>query len=135
MNNYTIGIKEIDESIGGIKKGSNILLMGPPMSGKEAISYHMIHDSASTDENAIVVVTTREPADQIVESFNKIDPSLLLSRLGIVDCVSKKIDGTSVETEQIKLVSGPEDLTAIGVKISQFFEDFSLNKGVFGKRT
>jgi archaellum biogenesis ATPase FlaH len=130
MNNYTIGIKEIDDMTGGIKKGSNILLIGPPMSGKEAISNHIIHKNALIDENAIIVVTTCEPAFQIVERFKKIEPDLLLSRVGFVDCVSKKIGGASVETEQIKLVSGPEDLTAIGIKISQFLEDFFLKKKI-----
>jgi hypothetical protein len=31
-----------------------------------------------------------------------------------------------VENSNIKLVNGPEDLTAIGVKIGQFFEEFYL---------
>ena len=34
MKEYTIGIKELDDAIGGIKKGANIMLIGPPMSGK-----------------------------------------------------------------------------------------------------
>jgi ABC-type uncharacterized transport system YnjBCD ATPase subunit len=37
MNDYALGIKELDNAIGGIKKGSNIMLIGPPMSGKELI--------------------------------------------------------------------------------------------------
>ncbi len=37
MSDYTLGIKELDNAIGGIRKGSNIMLIGPSMSGREAI--------------------------------------------------------------------------------------------------
>ncbi len=37
MSDYTFGIKELDNATMGIKKGSNIMLIGPSMSGKEAI--------------------------------------------------------------------------------------------------
>ncbi len=129
MDNYTIGIEEIDDRIGGIKKGSNILLIGPPMSGKESISNHIIHDNASKNENALMVVTTCEPAIQMIERFKELDPTLL-SRVGFVDCVLAKCGVAAVENNNIKLVNGPEDLTAIGVKISQFFEDFYLRKKI-----
>lgn len=130
MDDYTIGIKEIDDKIGGIKKGSNILLIGPPMSGKESISNHIIHDNESQNENALMVVTTCEPAIHMIERFKEIEPNLLLSRVGFVDCVSIKCGVTAVENNNIRLVNGPEDLTAIGVKISQFFEDFYMKKKI-----
>jgi hypothetical protein len=53
----------------------------------------------------------------MIERFKKLEPNLLLSRVGFVDCVSKKYGSTAVENENIKLVSGPEDLTAIGINI------------------
>jgi archaellum biogenesis ATPase FlaH len=130
MEDYTIGIKEIDDQVGGIKKGSNILLIGPSMSGKESISNHIIHDNASQNENALMVVTTCEPAIQMIERFKELEPNLLLSRVGFVDCVSIKCGVTAVENNNIRLVNGPEDLTAIGVKISQFFEDFYMKKKI-----
>ncbi len=130
MNDYTIGIKEIDDTIGGIKKGSNILLIGPPMSGKASISNHIIHDNASKNENAVLVVTTCEPGIQILESIKKREPDLSLSRVGLVDCISIKYGSIAVENENIKFVNGPEDLTGIGVKISQFLEDFFMKKKI-----
>jgi len=51
MNDYTLGIKEIDDQIGGIRKGSNILLIRPSMSGKEHISNHIIHDNTVKNDN------------------------------------------------------------------------------------
>ncbi|MFZ3168499.1 MAG: PAS domain-containing protein [Candidatus Methanoperedens sp.] len=127
--NYTFGIKEID-MIGGIQQGSNILLNGPSMSGTDNILYHIIRENISKNETAALIVTTRESAIQILEKLKKLDPNLVLSNVGIVDCISKKHGNTAVENENIKLVSGPEDLTAIGVKISQFFEEFLIMKKI-----
>jgi KaiC/GvpD/RAD55 family RecA-like ATPase len=129
-NDYTTGIKEIDDTIGGIKNGSNILLIGPAMSGKETISNHIIHDNESKNENAVLVVTTCEPGIKILERIKKREPNLSLSRMGLVDCVSIKYGSRAVENENIKFVNGPEDLTAIGVKISQFLEDFFMKKKI-----
>ena len=47
-----------------------------------------------------------------------------------MDCVSKMLGGEAFETENIKIVSNPIDLTGIGVKISQFFEDFFMKKNI-----
>jgi hypothetical protein len=51
-----------------------------------------------------------------------------MSRIGIVDCVSKTLGGTAIENANIKIASSPVDLTGIGVKISQFLEEFFMKK-------
>jgi KaiC/GvpD/RAD55 family RecA-like ATPase len=60
MGDYTLGIKELDNAINGIRKGSNILLIGPPMSQNEIILYNIIYHGAAVNENAVVIVTTQE---------------------------------------------------------------------------
>ena len=129
MSDYTLGIKELDDAIGGINKGSNIMLIGPPMSGKEAILNHIMYH-ASKHENAVITVTTREPAGHILEWFQENKLTLPLSKIGIVDCVTKTLGGTALENEHIKIASSPVDLTGIGVKISQFFEEFFMKKNI-----
>jgi PAS domain S-box-containing protein len=130
MNDYFLGIKELDDAIGEIRKGSNLLLMGPSMAGKEAILNHIISYGATEKDNAVMMVTTREPAIQILDYLKDKTPNLPLSNVGIVDCVSKMFDNTAVETKNIKIVNSPVDLTGIGVKISQFFEDFYIKKNI-----
>lgn len=130
MSDYTLGIKELDNLIGGIKKGSNIMLIGPPMSRKELILYHIMCHGASKNENAVIMVTTREPAKYVLEWFEENQLNLPLSRIGIVDCVTKTLSDVQVENEIIKIASSPMDLTGIGVKISQFFEDFFMKKNI-----
>jgi KaiC/GvpD/RAD55 family RecA-like ATPase len=128
MSDYTTGIKELDDAIGGIKKGSNIMLIGPPMSGKEAILNHIMYHGAVNNENAVITVTTRESAIHILDWFKEHKLDLPMERIGIIDCVSKTLGGPAVENESIKIASSPVDLTGIGVKISQFFEEFFMKK-------
>lgn len=130
MSDYTLGIKELDAAIGGIKKGSNIMLIGPPMSGKEVILYYIMYYGAAKNENAVITVTTRESATNILEWFKDHKLTLPLSRVGIVDCVTKTLGGAAVENENIKIASSPVDLTGIGVKISQFFEEYYMKKNI-----
>jgi len=130
MADYTLGIKELDDAIGGIRNGSNIMLFGPPMSQKEIILYNIMYHGAVINENAVITVTTHESATQILEWFKENKMVLPLSRIGIIDCITKSIGGTAFETENIKFASSPMDLTGIGVRISQFFEDFLMKKKI-----
>ncbi len=130
MSDYKLGIKELDEFIGGIKKGSNIMLIGPPMSGKEVVLYNIMYHGVSEDENAVTMVTTREPATYVLEWFEENKLKLPLSRVGIIDCVTKNLSDEQAESEIIKIASSPVDLTGIGVKISQFFEEFFMKKNI-----
>ncbi len=128
MSDYTIGIKELDEYVGGIKKGSNIMFIGPPMSGKKTILNHIMYYGAAKNENAIITVTTRESATRILEWFKENQLALPMTRIGIVDCITKTLGGDAVDSENIKIASSPIDLTGIGIKISQFFEKFFMRK-------
>ena len=67
LNDYFLGIKELDDAIGEIKKGSNLLLIGPSLTGKEAILNQIISYGATEKDNAVMMVTTREPAIQILD--------------------------------------------------------------------
>jgi KaiC/GvpD/RAD55 family RecA-like ATPase len=130
MSDYTFGIKELDNAIKGIRKGSNIMLIGPPMSRKEYVLYYIMYYGSTKNDNAVITVTTRESADQILGWFKENKLALPLSRIGIVDCISKTTEGSETETEYIKMAINPMDLTGIGVKISQFFEHFSMEKNI-----
>jgi len=124
MSEYTLGIKELDNAIGSIKKGSNILLIGPSMSKKEDILHHITYYGSAKNENGIITVITRESATHVLDWFTNNGLTLPLSRIGIVDCVTKMNGGIVIENENIKTANSPADLTGIGVRISQFFEEF-----------
>jgi KaiC/GvpD/RAD55 family RecA-like ATPase len=130
MSDYTLGIKELDNAVGGIKKGSNIMLIGPPMSQKDVILHNIMYHGTEINENAVITITTHESATHIIEWFKENKLVLPMSRIGIIDCITKSIGGTISETENIKTASSPVDLTGMGVRISQFFEDFLIKKNI-----
>jgi len=130
QSDYTLGIKELDNAIGGIRKGSNIMLIGPPMSQKEVILNYIMYHGTAINDNAVIAVTTREPATDILEWFKDNKIVLPLPRIGIIDCITKSVGGVALETENIKFASSPQDLTGIGVRISQFIEDFHMKKKI-----
>jgi len=130
MSDYTLGIKELDNAIGGIKKGSNVMLIGPHLSGKEAILHQILYHGAVENENAIITLTTGKSANHILEGFNEYNKTLPLSRIAIVDCVTRSSGFAEIDNENIKFVGSPVDLTGIGVRISQFFEKFFERKNI-----
>ncbi len=125
------GISDMDKFLGGgIKRGSNIIFIGPPMSGKEVILNQIMYHAAARNDNAVITVNTYEPGNRILEWFNENELVLPESRIGIVDCITKMIGREANYDETIKIVNSPVDLTDIGVKISQFFEIFSIRKNI-----
>ena len=128
MSDYTLGIKELDDAIVGIRKGTNIMLIGPPMSQKDDIMYNIMYHGTAVNENAVIAVTTLGSATYIMEWFKENKLALPMSIVGIIDCITESTGVSASETESIKIVSSPADLTGIGVRISQFFEDFLIKK-------
>ncbi len=121
------GIVELDQLMnGGIRKGSNIMLIGPPMSGKKVILNHIMYHGAAKNESAVISVNTHEPAILTLEWFRDNKLALPASRIGIVDCISKMMGGEADENEIIKIAESPVDLTRIGIKIGQLFEKFFM---------
>lgn len=130
MNDYSLGIKELDNAIEGIKSGSNILLIGPPLCGKELILYNIMYHGAAINENSIINVTTRETSAHILAWFKENKLNLPLDRIGIIDCVTKTPSDEVVMNENIKIASSSGGLMGIGLKISQFFDEFLIKKKI-----
>lgn len=81
-------------------------------------------------ENSAIIVSTREPGERVFGWFSQHNPDIPMSHVGIVDCVTKTLGMGTHDTENIKRASSPVDLTGIGVKISQFFEEFLMKKSM-----
>ncbi|MFQ6057211.1 MAG: RAD55 family ATPase [Methanosarcinales archaeon] len=126
---YKLGIKEIDEIISEITSGTNIMLIGPPMSGKDSIINNIVY-SGLLEGNGAVIVSTREPGERVIEWFQRYNLNIPLTHIGIVDCVTKTLGISAPDTVNIKRASSPVDLTGIGVKISQFLENFWMKKTI-----
>ncbi|MGP8322169.1 MAG: RAD55 family ATPase [Methanosarcinaceae archaeon] len=129
MSVYSLGIKEIDNFIGGIRGGSNIMVVGPPMCGKEDIINTIIYSGTKNNDSAIVV-STHESGERVFEWFERNDLDISNANIGVVDCVTKTFGMGAADTKNIKRASSPVDLTGIGIKTSQFFEEFLVRKNI-----
>jgi len=82
------------------------------------------------NENAVITVTTHESATNILEWFKENKMDLPLSRIGIIDCITKSVGRDSIETDYVKNANSPVDLTGIGIRISEFFDDLLIKKNI-----
>lgn len=131
MADYKLGIPGLDEVLSPIRGGSNFLVIGPPMSGKEVLVHNATYSGLSEGEAAIMVSTGLSGED-VWKWFqaNGMDLEPSKGRVGVVDCVSQTIGLSVGDTERIKRVSSPVNLTGISVAITGFFEEFWMKRGV-----
>lgn len=127
MSGYSLGIKELDELLGGIREGTNLMMIGPPMSRKDDLLDAIVFNSQNAEDSAIIV-STREPGERVLGWFEDNGMDISKADIGIVDCVTKTLGLGAADTDKIKRASSPVDLTGIGVKISQFFEEMLVRK-------
>jgi KaiC/GvpD/RAD55 family RecA-like ATPase len=129
MPGYSLGIKELDDYLGSIREGTNLMMIGPPMSRKDELLDAILSHNLGADDG-VIIVSTREPGERVLEWFTDQGIDLSEANIGVVDCVTKTLGMGASDTVRIKRASSPVDLTGIGVKISQFFEDFLVKKNL-----
>ncbi|ELZ39802.1 RAD55 family ATPase [Halorubrum tebenquichense] len=105
-----------------VEPGTNILLTGPPLSGKRSIMMDILAAGTDRDEGAIVV-TTKDGADRVLRDYEKRTP-YEGKPVAVVDCVTRQQGGEIVESDRIKYASSPVDMTGIGIKLSEFLQAF-----------
>ncbi|ELZ47006.1 hypothetical protein C464_10134 [Halorubrum coriense DSM 10284] len=105
-----------------VEPGTNILLTGPPLSGKRSIMMDVLAAGTDRDEGAIVV-TTKDGADRVLRDYEKRTP-YEGKPVAVVDCVTQQQGGDTRESDRIKYASSPVDMTGIGIKLSEFLQAF-----------
>ncbi|WP_232701236.1 RAD55 family ATPase [Halobacterium wangiae] len=116
-----------------VDAGTNVLIEGPPMSGKRALGFRILEAGARNGEGSIFV-TTKDNADRVAEDFAElagdIDPTV-----GIVDCVTKQQGmGSTTESELVRYASSPVDLTGIGIELSELLRALYQKRGLTRNR-
>jgi KaiC/GvpD/RAD55 family RecA-like ATPase len=114
-----LGLKELDDAIGGINGGTNIMLIGPPMCGKGALLNTIMSGGLRSGEAVILVETRLSGRDALL----KLKPPVG-ARVGVVDCVSRALGVNVSDTASVRHISSPVDLTGVGVRVSQFADEF-----------
>jgi KaiC/GvpD/RAD55 family RecA-like ATPase len=119
MHRYFLGLKELDDAIGGIDGGTNIMLIGPPMCGKGALLNSIMAAGLRSGE-AVILVETRLPGR---DALQKLKPPVG-AQVGVVDCVTRALGVNVADTAGVRHISSPVDLTGVGVRVSQLTDEF-----------
>ena len=112
-----------------VDPGTNILIAGPPLSGKRRLAVDAL-ERGSSDGDGVIVVTTRDNSQRVIDDFRTILDDPQSTDLGIVDCVTKHQGQNVRDSDMIKYASSPVDMTGIGIKFSEFVEEFYKNRGI-----
>lgn len=104
--------------LSGIRPGSTVLVSGPTHGGARALALRMLAGNA--DEGAIII-TTNQRSSRIVEDCERVGIEVAADRTAILDCVG---DDPQNVPARVLPVSSPSDLTGIGMRFSQVYNEF-----------
>ena len=112
-----------------LSPGSNLLVTGPPLTGKRELAVHILAQGIEGGEGAIAV-TSKNSSDSLLdaveERVNHPEPPIR-----IVDCVTKQRGmGAVREDHRVEYVDSPVDMTGIGIAISNFLEELYVDQGL-----
>lgn len=112
-----------------VDPGTNILISGPPLSGKRRLAMEALAHGGNNGDGA-VIVTTRDSSDRVLADFRSLLDSPDDAHIGVVDCVTQHQGRSATDTEHVKHASSPVDMTGIGIKFSEFVENFYTERNV-----
>ena len=112
------GFEHMEQMIGGpIPRGSSLLLIGDPGSGKTVLSYELLHDELEAGRPCALLSYDAFPEDvqaRMSEFGWDIISSLRKGRLKIIDCYS----GLAGQGEGA--LRDPSDLTELNIQVTSF---------------
>ncbi|WP_292615882.1 hypothetical protein [Methanocalculus sp. MSAO_Arc1] len=116
MYSYQFGIPALDDQLGGLRSGANVLILAPPLSGAERIAYNL---SFPAHGEYCVLLSTDERAAE-VSNFFKLNGTERRS-IAIIDAITKSDLPNVPDTDRMMFISSPVDLTGISIKMSKLF--------------
>jgi len=112
-----------------VDPGTNVLVAGPPLSGKRRLAFEALARGADEREGSIVV-TSRDGAERVLADFRSVLADPDGAHIGVVDCVSQHQGQSASDSNLVKYASSPMDMTGIGIKFSEFLEEFYTERGL-----
>lgn len=109
-----------DSPIVDIPRDSTIVVAGPPMTGKYMVMLSII---AHLADDAILI-STKNGSTRVLEDLDRAAGDGFQGQVGIIDCISRPEQLDGGDTDLVKHVPSPENLTRIGVKFTELFEQF-----------
>ncbi|KAB1196345.1 MULTISPECIES: recombinase RecA [Haloferax] len=112
-----------------VEPGTNLLISGPPLTGKRSLALDILAAGSERGEGAIVV-TTKDGADRILKDINK-RIEIEDNPVSVVDCVTRQQGvGDVRDDDRIKYTSSPVDMTGIGIKLSEVLQEYYQDRGL-----
>lgn len=108
--------------------GSNVLVSGPPLTGKRRIALEVLA-AGSTNGEGVIIVTTKDDAEKMLSQYGEIVGGGEIP-VGIVDCVTQQRGVESVDDPRVKYAASPVDMTGIGINLSEYLEEFYESRGI-----
>lgn len=97
----------------------SLLITGPPMTGKYDLFRRILADTT----DAVIVISTKKGANTVVEDIRGSSNGHPDGRIGVIDCVGQ--EGSPDQPDAVtKFVGSTGNLTGIGVKFTEVFDDF-----------
>lgn len=121
---------ELGEPFGerAVEPGTNLLVTGPPLSGKQRLGYAALGHGLADGQGAIVV-TNREGVATVRERYGD---ALAGDAVGVIDCVTEHRGGTVTggftDIAALRSVGTPDDMTGIGMAFSDLVETVSSDR-------
>jgi hypothetical protein len=121
LQNYDVS-SFADDRIEELPAGTNLLVAGPSMMGKDDIVLRALAER-DTDDQPAVVVTSNKNAAQLLKKLEAFDEPLRQQDCYVVDCSGTSGRGTFQETTSVKYVNSPNDLTGVGIAMVKCISD------------
>jgi hypothetical protein len=106
------------EGLAAVDPGTNVLISGGRMLGKDRLALELL--AAGADDQAIAVTPDTAGSrlrDEFASVAGRVDP------LRVVDCTGASGSGSFDDTDEVKYVPSPGDLTGIGMGVVKCTRD------------
>lgn len=108
-----------------VPPGTNVLVVGPPLTGKRRLASQILARGLEANHGALFV-TTADPATKLRDRYGTLFARE--GRVATVDCVSRH-QGVGGGDESVTYVSAPDDMTGIGIGVSDHLKQFQDTEG------
>ena len=112
-----------------VAPGTNVLVVGPPLTGKRKLALRLLATGSNRGEGAIIV-TTKDGSERILSEYADLVGDVDGIDLGVVDCVARQQGTPEVDDERVAYADSPVDMAGIGIELSEFLETFATERGL-----
>lgn len=108
-------------------EGRSLLISGPPMTGK----YELMLRILAAGADRAIIITTGDRASDVRTDFATL-AGVDDSAVGVVDCVTRQQEATARDEPGVRYASSPSNVTEIGMKFTDLFEEFRADPEIVG---